>query len=215
MTHWTDIGTASGLGSGQIPLWIKVSYTLFLCVLVPVYWVQYGPKNFLWFSDIALLTTAAALWLESPLLASMMTLAVALPELAWNVGFFGRLVFGVDVTGLAGYMFDPQKPMYLRALSLFHVVLPVLLVWMVYRLGYDRRAWAVQTLLALIVLPLTYWVTAPAENINWVYGPGNKPQERVLPLAYLALLMAFFPLVVYLATHFLLLRLFGQKTSTR
>lgn len=215
MTHWTDIGTASGLGSGQIPLWIKVSYTLFLCVLVPVYWVQYGPKNFLWFSDIALLTTAAALWLESPLLASMMTLAVALPELAWNVGFFGRLVFGVDVTGLAGYMFDPQKPMYLRALSLFHVVLPVLLVWMVYRLGYDRRAWAVQTLLALIVLPLTYWVTAPAENINWVYGLGNKPQERVPPLAYLALLMAFFPLVVYLATHFLLLRLFGKKTPTR
>ena len=49
----------------QIPLWIKIAYTLFICVLVPVYWVQYGPGNFLWFSDIALFVTAAALWLET------------------------------------------------------------------------------------------------------------------------------------------------------
>jgi len=75
----------------QIHLGIKLGYTLFLLVLVPVYWAHYGPKNFLWFSDIALLTTGATLWLESPLLASMMTLAVLLPELAWNLDFFGRL----------------------------------------------------------------------------------------------------------------------------
>ena len=55
-----------------IPLPLKIGYTLFLCVLVPVYWVKWGPKNFLWFSDIALLTTGVALWLESSLLASMM-----------------------------------------------------------------------------------------------------------------------------------------------
>jgi hypothetical protein len=195
---------------GPIPVWVKVSYTLFLCVLVPVYWVQYGPKNFLWFSDVALLVTAAALWLESPLLASMMTLAVALPELAWNVGFFGRLIFGADVTGLAGYMFDATRPLYLRALSLFHVVLPALLVWTVYRFGYDRRAWAAQTLLALGVLPVTYWVTDPADNINWVFGPGGKPQARIPPPLYLALLMLFFPLAVYLPTHWLLSRLFGK-----
>ena len=213
MAQWTQIQTASGIGAGQIPLWIKISYTLFVCVIVPVYWVQYGPKNFLWFSDIALIAAVAALWLESPLLASMMTLAVALPELAWTVGFFGRLIFGADVTGLASYMFDRAKPLYLRALSLFHVVLPVLLVWMVWRLGYDRRAWAAQTALAMIVLPLTYLLTEPADNINWVYGPGSKPQQRVPLLVYLALLMALFPLVVYLPMHVLLLKLFGRSPT--
>jgi len=38
-----------------IPLGLKIIYTLFVCALVPVYWRQYGPANFLWFSDIALL----------------------------------------------------------------------------------------------------------------------------------------------------------------
>jgi hypothetical protein len=197
--------------AGELPLWAKILYTLFLCVLVPVYWVHWGPRNFLWFSDIALLTTAVALWLESSLLASMTTLAIALPELAWNVDFFGRLASGRHVLGLSGYMFDGRKPLFLRALSLFHVALPVLLVWTVHRLGYDRRAWAFQTVVALVVLPVTYALTEPADNVNWVYGPGSKPQTRISPRAYLVLVMLFFPLVIYLPTHLLLRALFGGR----
>lgn len=178
-------------------------------MLVPAYWVYWGARNFLWFSDIALLTTAAALWLESALLASMMTLAIGLPELAWNVDFFGRLLTGRHVLGLSSYMFDAQKPPALRALSLFHVGLPIVLVWMVHRLGYDPRALLFQTLVALIVLPVTYWVTDPADNVNWVYGPGSKPQTWMRPSTYLALAMICFPIVFYLPVHLLLQRLFG------
>lgn len=205
--------TAAAAGGGAlagdlIPLWGKIVYTLFLCVLVPAYWVHWGPRNFLWFSDIALLTTGVALWLESALLASMMTVAIALPELVWNVDFFGRLVTGRHPFGLSEYMFDARKPGLLRALSLFHVVLPVLLIWTVHRLGYDPRAWIFQTVVALIVLPVTYWLTDPADNVNWVYGPGGKPQTWMTPRAYLAAVMVFFPLVVYLPTHLLLRALF-------
>jgi len=57
-----------------IPLWLKIAYTLFVCLIVPIYWRRYGPANFLWFSNIALLATVPALWLESALLASMMAL---------------------------------------------------------------------------------------------------------------------------------------------
>ena len=131
-----------------IHLGIKVGYTLFLLVLVPVYWVHYGPRNFLWFSDIALLTTGVTLWVESPLLASMMMLAVLLPEIAWNLDFFGRLLTGHTMLGMSAYMFDGRTPGYLRALSLFHVPLPIGLVWLVTQLGYDRRAWLYQSLLA-------------------------------------------------------------------
>ncbi len=193
-----------------IPLPLKLGYTLFLCILVPVYWVHWGPKNFLWFSDIALLTTAVALWLESSLLASMMTLAIALPELAWNVDFFGRIITGREILGLSGYMFDRRKPLALRALSLFHIVLPIVLLWLVYRLAYDDRAWVFQTVVALIVLPVSYWLTDPADNVNWVYGPGSARQTRMHPRAYLALTMLFFPLVIYLPAHLLLRTLFGR-----
>lgn len=205
------MGSAELLVAGElIPLWIKILSTLFLCVLVPVYWIHWGPRNFLWFSDIALLATAIALWLESALLASMMTLAIALPELAWNADFFGRLVTGRHILGLSGYMFDVRKPLFLRALSLFHVVLPVLLLWTVHRLGYDPRALAFQTVAALVILPVTYALTDPADNINWVYGPGRKPQTWTSPRAYLALVMLFFPVVIYLPTHLVLSALSGR-----
>jgi len=197
------------VGGDQIHLGIKVGYTLFLLVLVPVYWAQYGPKNFLWFSDIALLATGAALWLESPLLASMMALAVLLPELAWNADFFGRLLTGHRLFGMSAYMFDPAPPRYLRALSLFHVPLPVGLVWLVHRLGYDRRAFVLQSLLALIVLPVSYWLTDPAENVNWVHGLGSG--QRWMPdWVYLALLTVSFWLVLYLPPHLVLRALFAR-----
>ena len=187
--------------SGEpIALGVKVAYTIFLAVLVPVYWAHYGPANFLWFSDIALLGGGAALWLESPLLASMMMLAVLLPECAWTLDFFGRLLTGRRMFGLSAYMFERERPRFVRALSLFHVPLPIGLVWLVHRLGYDRRAWLGQSLLALVVLPASYWLTDPAENVNWVHGLG-APQRRLPPWLYLALLIVAFSLVLYLPPH--------------
>jgi hypothetical protein len=57
-----------------IPLGLKVVYTIFVCALVPIYWREYGPANFLWFSDIALLALVPALWLENALLVSMLAI---------------------------------------------------------------------------------------------------------------------------------------------
>ena len=193
----------------MIPLWLKMAYTIVAVVTLTVYFVKIGPKNYLWFSDIALLLTGVALWLESPLLAGMMAVSVLLPEIVWNVSFFGELLTGKRIGGVVGYMFDQDQPRYLRALSLFHVFLPVLLVWLVWRLGYAPEAWLAQTALAWIVLPLTYGLTDPEDNINWVYGPLGKPQKRVPPLVYLALLMLALALLVYLPTHLLLRAVFG------
>lgn len=195
----------------MIPLWIKIAYTLFILLLVPVYGVYYGPTNFLWFSDIALLTTAAALWSESRLLASTMSVGVLFFELTWNIDFFVRLLSCAELIGLAGYMFDRSRPLFLRGLSLFHLFLPILLVWMVARLGYDRRAFLAQTLIAWIVLPLCYFFTDPAKNINWTFGPGSEPQTWIPPALYFVLLMMLLPLLVYWPTHSMLDRRFGSS----
>lgn len=192
-----------------IPLWVKIAYTLFVVLTVAVYAVKYPLCNFLWFSDIALLMAVPALWLESALLAGMATVGVLLPEMLWNASYFWQLVTGRRLGGLADYMFDAAKPRYLRALSLFHVLLPLLLVWMVWRLGYDPAALPAQTVLAWVVLPVCYLRTPVAENVNWVFGLGGTPQRRLPPPVYLGLLMAGFPLLVYLPTHFMLIALFG------
>jgi hypothetical protein len=194
-----------------IPLWLKLAYTLMVATIVPVYLVHYGAANFLWFSDIALIVTAIALWQESRLLASMMAVAVLLPELLWNVSFFARLLARVRVSGLADYMFDRTIPLWIRSLSLFHIPMPIVLVWMLHTLGYDPRALPAQTLLAWVVFPLTYAVTKPEDNINWVFGPGGPPQRRIAPRLYLVLVLILFPLIVYVPTHLLLQAIFGGR----
>jgi hypothetical protein len=58
------------------------------------------------------------------------------------------------------------------------------------------------------VLIVTYLTTDPEKNINWVFGPGSKPQHVVPPLLYLGLEMAIIPVCVFLPTHLLLDRFF-------
>ena len=185
------------------PLWLTLPYTVFVAVLVPVYWHHYGPANFLWFSDIALFAVLIGLWTGNRLLVSMMAVGVLPLELLWTVDF---VTLGA-LTGTTEYMFDEDLPLYLRLLSLFHLVLPPLIVWMLLRQGYNARALPAQTVLLWIVVPLTWLVSAPADNINYVYGP-TEPQTAIPPLAYLALYMAVVPVVVFLPMHLLLKRLF-------
>src|SRR5438045_5250821 len=88
-----------GTVEGVIPLGLKIGYTLFVCVLVPIYWRQYGPANFLWFSDIALLAMVPALWLENALIASTMAVSIIFFEAIWNIDFFTRLATGKSLIG--------------------------------------------------------------------------------------------------------------------
>ena len=197
----------------MLSLWIKLPYTIFVCVLVPIYWVERGPANFLWLSDIALLATVPALWMENRFLTSMMAVGVLLPELAWNVDFFLRLITGFDVIGLNGtaYMFGTRYTSLFKFFSLFHVVLPVLLIWMVWRLGYDTRAVYAQTLLMWVLLPACYLATDPERNLNWVFGIGNPPQTWVSGPLYLVLLMCAYPVLVIIPTHFILKSVFNRR----
>jgi hypothetical protein len=188
-----------------IPLWLKLAYTLMTVVVLVVYWRKYGPANFLWFSDIALIGGVPALWLENGLIASTLTVGLLLPETLWNASYFGRLLTGRRITGLTDYMFETDRPRWLRALSLFHVPLMPVLVWVVWRLGYDPRGLPLMLLICWIVLPVCYVFTDPQRNINWVIGPGGEgARTRMHPLAYLALLMFVVSPLVYLPTHLLL-----------
>ena len=185
----------------SLPLWPKLLMTAWLAMLVPVYWRRYGPSNFLWFSDLALIIITAALWLESRLLASIAALAALVPEIGWNIDFLSGLATGRYPIGIAGYMRGPRLPRWLRGLSLFHIPLVPLLLWLIRRLGYDRRALPVQTSVTLIVLPLSRVLSKPQDNINWVYGFGDRPQTLLPPRLYLALLMLGVPLLILLPTH--------------
>lgn len=191
--------------------WIKILYTLFVVILIPVYWKHYGPGNFLWFSDIALFAVGIALWTKSRLLISMMAVGVLILEIGWNIDFFFQLITGQQLINLTNYMFDEELSLFLRGLSLFHVFLPAIVIWLLIKWGYDTNAIYWQWVLAWIVLPLTFFLTDPEDNINWVFGLGDEPQEAIPKGIYFLLVMIAFPLIVYLPSHFLLKKIFKNK----
>ena len=197
----------------RIPFWLKVAYTAFVAIIIRPYVRQYGWRNFLWFSDIALFATAPALWLESPLLISMQAVSVTVPETGWTADLVARQVFRMRLIGLADYMFDRRIPRSVRALSLFHLWLPPLLLWSMGRLGYDRRAFRAQTVLTSIMLVTTYAVTEPADDINWVFGLSGSPQRSVNPQAYLLFVMLIYPIAFYWPAHAAFSRLFPNPSD--
>ena len=193
-----------------IPLTLKVAYTLFVAVLVFNYWRAYSPWTFLYFCDVALLLTLPALWLESPLLLSLPAVGLVIPQVLWVFDF----LTGARITGMTSYMFDPKLSLLVRGLSTFHGWLPFLLVWGVWRLGYDRRALAGWTAISTVVLLVSFFLApappAPADNpntavnINYVYGLSyEKPQTWMPPMVWLMSMIVGFPLVFYVPAHFI------------
>ncbi len=188
-------------------LW-KIGYSAFVALVCAIWLRHYGARNFLWFSDIAFIGAVPAMWLESPALASVLAVAVLLPEILWNVDFVGRLLLRRRITGLTDYMFEPERPRLLRGLSLFHVPLPLVLLWMVHAYGYDAEVGLVGAIvLAAIVLPWSRAVSGPQRNINWTYGLGSA-RTRLAPSVYMALLFAGFVILVFIPTHYLLQAIF-------
>ncbi len=208
------------VGTGRIPLWLKLALTAFVAAWMPVYWREYGPTVFLYFCDMALLLCLAAAWTERPLPASMAAVGILLPQVLWCIDALVTLCGG-QLTGMTGYMFennDSARMIFLHALSLFHGWLPFLALFLVWRLGYDRRALAAWLALAWTAMLVSYlWLPAPPPpadnpnlpvNVDYVYGLQDKaPQQVMPPGAWLAFVLVAFPAILWVPMHFLLRRL--------
>ena len=207
--------------ANRLPLAFKLAYTAFMAVLIPVYWYYYGPTNFLYFCDVALIISLVGIWLESPLLISMCAVGIMIPQALWVIDFVAG-VFGFQVTGMTTYMFNSNNSLFLRALSLFHGWLPFMLVYLVWTIGYDRRGLPAWTGLAWVLLLVSFFLMPPPRpdpgltpmNINYVWGPSDlAAQTWVHPYVWIAGLMIALP-VIFLLTHLLLVRFAPQARMT-
>ncbi|MEO8614355.1 MAG: hypothetical protein ABI600_04380 [Luteolibacter sp.] len=199
----------------RIPLWLKNAYTGFLAVMIPVYLIHYGPTNFLYFCDVALLLTLVGVWRENALLISMPAVGILIPQALWCTDFLVQLCGG-KLTGMTGYMFDENRSLLLRGLSFFHGWLPFLLFYLVRKLGYDPRALAAWSMLAIVLCLIAFFLLPPAgavlpdpqtpRNVNYVFNllSDDKPQTLLPPLAYLGAWIMALTGIVFVPTHFLL-----------
>jgi hypothetical protein len=207
-----------------LPLALKLLVTAFVAVLVPVYYLNYGPTNFLYFCDVALLLCVVGLWTEKPLPASMAAVGILIPQVLWCADFLAQL-FGFKLVGLTAYMFDAERSLFLRGLSFFHGWLPFLLLYLVRRLGYDRRALWAWAGLGWGLCLVAYFLLPPAGavlpnpqipvNINYVFGFDDAHAQTWLPgpVYLVGWLLVLFG-VIYWPTHLLLRRWFGQPVAS-
>lgn len=199
VTDVTGSDHASVAAKRRIPLWLKIAWVFWLVLWAPVYWRQYGLQNFLYFCDFGNFMIAAALWLESRLIFSWQAVGLLIFQSLYVFDLLAALIFGRHAIGGTEYMFDPTIPLLIRILGLYHLLVPLLLLWAVHRLGYDPDGLKWQTLTTCIIVPICYF-WRPQYNVNWARGIGH-PQHLVPGWLYLIGYLVLVPLLVYWPTH--------------
>lgn len=187
----------------RIPLGLKILWTAWLLLWAPLYWRQYGAQNFLYFCDLGNILIGIALWMESALIFSWQAVGLLIFQTLYIIDLIAALLAGRHLIGGTEYMFDPHIPLLIRLLSLFHVVTPPLLLWAIWKLGYDSRGWKLATVITWIVIPVNY-LWRPQYNINWARGLFMREQHIVPGVVYVIAYLIVVPLLIYYPTHLIL-----------
>lgn len=188
-----------------LPLWLKVGYTIWLTLWLPAYVATHAPVEFLWFCHVGNVVILFGLWFEDSLLISWQAVSLLILQSLWTIDFFGRLLLGVHLFGGTAYMFRENYPLQQWLLSAYHIPYPFLLGYMLWKVGYDRRAIHLQIIATVVVLLLSFFMDRSATwNVNWVYGLFAKRQHWANDYVHLVLCMIGYSLVVYVPSHLLL-----------
>ncbi|MCC5865506.1 MAG: hypothetical protein JJU31_10335 [Wenzhouxiangella sp.] len=202
------------MNRGFLPLGLKIAFTLWVMLWAVSYARILGPQNFFWLCNLANFLILVGLWLDHRLLLSMQWLAVALVGLLWGLDLGVAAATGWHPFGGTAYMFDPEFPELTRWLSFYHLLLPLVSGFAVWRLGYDARALRYQGLLTILVVGLSFWLTDPDRNINWVYAPFGMDQAPIPTALYLPALALGWVLLVLWPVHWPSKRLMAYSETT-
>jgi hypothetical protein len=177
-----------------------------LAVYLPAYGGAYGLANFVFLCNLAVILIAIGIWTGHRLLLSSQAVGILLVGVMWTLDVGARLVSGRHLIGATAYMWDPQWPLFTRLLSLYHVVLPVTLVLVLRRIGYDRRGYLLQSAIAIVAVAAGR-LFGPVANINYAFVDPILKRTWGGPATHIAMVSGALVLVGYPLSHLLLIRL--------
>jgi len=193
---------------------LKWAAAVWLAAYVPSYAVAYGLANFLFLCNLAVILVAIGIFTCSRLLLSSQAVGILLVAAVWTVDALSRWVGGSHLIGGTEYMWDPRWPLPTRLMSLYHVVLPVLLVVLLRRIGYDRRGYLLQSAIAITGV-CAGRLLGPEANVNHAFVDPILKRSWGGALTHVAVVSGALVLVVYPLTHLLLLELCGDRAGAR
>jgi hypothetical protein len=176
---------------------------LWLLAWLPIYTWEWGWQNMMHVCDIGVILACLGLWFQNPLLVSSQAVNSLLVGVLWGLDVAWRIVTGHHLVGGTEYMWDTRFPLWVRLLSTFHLWLPLALLWAIRRIGYDRRALALQSAIMAAVLVFSRFLP-PALNMNYAFqDPLFHRAWGPAPL-HLAVILAGSVALIYWPTHLLL-----------
>jgi hypothetical protein len=187
---------------------------LWMVVWLPAYFRVWGWANLLHLCDVAVILSFVGIWLANPLLLSSQAVSSVAAGVLWVMDVGWRLTTGRFLVGGTEYMWDARYPLWVRLLSTFHIGLPLVLLWTLNKVGYDRRAFALQAAIAAAMLILSRFLSAEL-NVNYAYR--DPVFHRAWGPAPIHLAVIFVPLLLlfYWPTHWLLAWLFRVPSAAR
>jgi hypothetical protein len=216
MTPDVAESVSSGLKTaGAVPFpvlrWAALAW---MVVWLPTYFRVWGWANLLHLCDVAMILAFVGLWFGNPVLLSSQAVSSLAAGVFWISDVGWKLATGRYLVGGTEYMWDARYPLWVRLLSTFHIGLPLVLLWTLRRVGYDRRALAVQAAIAGGLLIVSRFLPAGL-NMNYAYR--DPVWHRAWGPAPVHLLATFVVLiaVIYWPTHLLLCWLFRAPGASR
>jgi hypothetical protein len=186
---------------------------LWMVVWLPAYFRVWGWANLLHLCDVAVILTFVGIWWANPLLLSSQAVGSLAAGFFWILDIGWRLTTGRFLVGGTDYMWDARYPLWVRLLSTFHVGLPLVLLWTLRKVGYDRRALGFEAAIAALLLILSRFLSSEL-NMNYAYR--DPVFHRAWGPAAAHFAMIFLPLValIYWPTHLLLAWLFRTPVGS-
>lgn len=183
-----------------------------LAVYLPSYALAYGLANFLFLCNLGVMITAVALLFGNRLLLSSQAVAAPVIGLAWALDASFKVTTGDFLYGGTAYMWDPQYPLFTRLLSLYHLAWPLLLLFCLSRVGYDRRGLPLQIGIATLAVTLARLATRPEDNVNFAFQDPLFGRQLGPAAVHVALTVAALALV-YALMDWGLRRMSGRLTA--
>jgi hypothetical protein len=201
--------------AGRVPRAAAIGFTLWMVLWVPIVVSAQGPHNFWWLCNLAQFLLLVACWTSNRLIVASQAGTVLVVGLVWTVDFAVALVLGDSPFGITRYMFNDALPLSLRATSTYHIWLPVFVLWLLVRLGYDRRGPWLQCAIGTLAIIGSALFGKPGRNLNYTEAPFGIEQTWLPEPVYIPLLCVATALVVYLPGHWIVRGLLALRGGRR
>jgi len=194
-----------------VPLAARIGFTLWMVFWIPVVLASQGPQNFWWLCNLAQFILLYSVWTSNRLLISSQAGTIVVVGAVWTIDLVGALITGSSPFGITPYMFNEDLSIALRATSTYHVWLPLFVLWLCRRQGYDGRGLWLQCAIGTAAI-LGGWIFGdPVRNLNYTIAPFGIQQVWLPQALYIPVLCVGTAVLVYLPGHLVVRAIAGRS----